>query len=214
VCKSRTGAHLGNGAQNLVLHALQFYEVSVCRCCVAESDSYVTTDGQSASLSWNKAPIWGLRPDFYYCQTVADLLMWGALSDKRTGLSFTTAAGPRKRSRTRVRVPWNSRPSFTVSDSRLPFSSSTTTRWATVEVFDPASTGSAALLHTVLLIISRHGPHRKRRSSIVALVSVAAETCLPSRCLETGCITPFFYCYVRVCCGRYLAMAAVYRVTD
>jgi hypothetical protein len=33
-----------------------------------ESESYVTTDGQSASLSWNKAPIWGLRPDFYYCQ--------------------------------------------------------------------------------------------------------------------------------------------------
>jgi hypothetical protein len=28
------------------------------------------TDGQSASLSWCKAPIWGLRPNFYYCQTV------------------------------------------------------------------------------------------------------------------------------------------------
>jgi hypothetical protein len=47
----------------------------------------VTTDGQSASLSWNKAPIWGLRPDFYYCQTFAGLLMWGALSDERTGLA-------------------------------------------------------------------------------------------------------------------------------
>jgi hypothetical protein len=31
------------------------------------SESYTTTDGQSASLSWNKAPIWGLRPDFYFC---------------------------------------------------------------------------------------------------------------------------------------------------
>jgi hypothetical protein len=30
-----------------------------------ESESYVTTDGQSASLSWYKAPIWGLRPDFF-----------------------------------------------------------------------------------------------------------------------------------------------------
>jgi hypothetical protein len=29
-------------------------------------ESYVTTDGQPASLSWNKAPIWGLRPDLYY----------------------------------------------------------------------------------------------------------------------------------------------------
>jgi hypothetical protein len=28
------------------------------------SQSYVTTDCQSASLSWNKAPIWGLRPIF------------------------------------------------------------------------------------------------------------------------------------------------------
>jgi hypothetical protein len=37
------------------------------------------TDIQSVSLSWNKAPIWGLTPDFYYCQTVAGLLMWGAL---------------------------------------------------------------------------------------------------------------------------------------
>jgi hypothetical protein len=35
--------------------------------------SYITTDGQSASVSSNKAPIWGLRPDFYYCQKVAAL---------------------------------------------------------------------------------------------------------------------------------------------
>jgi hypothetical protein len=33
--------------------------------------SYVT-----ASLSWNKTPIWGLRPDLYYRQTVAGLLIW------------------------------------------------------------------------------------------------------------------------------------------
>jgi hypothetical protein len=45
--------------------------------------------------------------------------MWGALSDERTGLSFTLAAGPRQRSHSRVRVPWDSRPYFTVSDSRL-----------------------------------------------------------------------------------------------
>jgi hypothetical protein len=53
-----------------------------------QSQSYVTTDGQSANLSWNKATIWGLRPDLYNCETVAGLLMWGALSDERTGLSF------------------------------------------------------------------------------------------------------------------------------
>jgi hypothetical protein len=56
------------------------------------------TDGQSASLSWNKAPIWGLRLEFYYCQTVAGWLMWGALSEERMGLPFTINAGPRQRS--------------------------------------------------------------------------------------------------------------------
>jgi hypothetical protein len=35
-----------------------------------QSPSYFTTDGQSASLSWYRAPAWGPRPD-YYCQTVA-----------------------------------------------------------------------------------------------------------------------------------------------
>jgi hypothetical protein len=31
-----------------------------------QSQSFVTTGGQSASLSWCQAPIWGLRADFYY----------------------------------------------------------------------------------------------------------------------------------------------------
>jgi hypothetical protein len=30
------------------------------------------------------------------------------LSDEKTGLSFVYAAGPRQRSRSRVRVPWDS----------------------------------------------------------------------------------------------------------
>jgi hypothetical protein len=77
---------------------------------MSESESYVTTDGQSASLSWYKAPLWSPRSDFYYCQTVPDLLMSGALSDERTGVSFTMAAGPCQRSHSRVRVPWVSGP--------------------------------------------------------------------------------------------------------
>jgi hypothetical protein len=51
--------------------------------------SYITTDGQSVSLAWYQVPIWGLWPDFYYCQTIAGFLIWGALSDERTSLSFT-----------------------------------------------------------------------------------------------------------------------------
>jgi hypothetical protein len=42
-------------------------------------------------MSRNEAPVWGLRSDLYYCQAVAGLLMWGALSDERTDLSFTIA---------------------------------------------------------------------------------------------------------------------------
>jgi hypothetical protein len=101
------------------------------------------TDGQSASLPWNEAPIWGLRPDFYYCQTVVGLLIWSALSDEGTGLALAIAAGPHQRSHSRVRIPWDSQTYFTVSDSRLPFLSPPTTRRATVEVFDPASTPNA-----------------------------------------------------------------------
>jgi hypothetical protein len=74
--------------------------------------------------------VWQLRSCF----------LWGVFSDERTGLSFLYAAGPCQRSVSRVRVPWDLRPYFTVSHLRLPFSSPRTTRRVTVEVFDPAST--------------------------------------------------------------------------
>jgi hypothetical protein len=77
-------------------------------------------DRQSASLSWCQALIWGPRPDFCCCQTLAGLLTCGAFSDEMMGLSFTIAAGPRQRSHYRVRVPWDSWPYFTLSDSGLP----------------------------------------------------------------------------------------------
>jgi hypothetical protein len=72
--------------------------------------------------------------------TVTVLFLWGAISDERSGLAFVCAAGPCQRSLSRVRVPWDLRPYFTVSDLRLPFSLPPTTRRVTVEVFDPAST--------------------------------------------------------------------------
>jgi hypothetical protein len=105
-----------------------------------KSESYITTDGQSASLSWNKASVWGLWLDFYYCQTFVGMSMWGALSDERTGLPFTIAPGPRRYSHFRFRVlcyPW---PYYTVSDSRLPFMSPPTTPRVTVKVFYPTIT--------------------------------------------------------------------------
>jgi hypothetical protein len=50
------------------------------------------------------------------------LFLWGALSDERMGLSFVYAAGPCQRSLSRVRVPLDLRPYFTVSDLRRFFS--------------------------------------------------------------------------------------------
>jgi hypothetical protein len=119
------------------LVSIFYYSV---RLSASRVESYITTDGPSASLSWNKAPVWGLRPDIYFYQTVAGLLISGALSDERTGLLFKIVAGPQQRSHSRVRVHWDSRTYFTVSDSRLLFSSPPTTRKTTVEVFDHAST--------------------------------------------------------------------------
>jgi hypothetical protein len=104
-------------AESLLGNESYLINTSTTESSNTESESYVTTDGQSASLSWNKAPIWGLRPDFYYCLTLAGLLIRGALSD------VTIAAGPRQRGQSWVRVPLDSWPYFTVSDSRLPFSS-------------------------------------------------------------------------------------------
>jgi hypothetical protein len=52
-----------------------------------------------------KHPFGAPRPDFYCSQTGAGLLMWDALSDERTALSFTIAAGPRQRSHSQVRIP-------------------------------------------------------------------------------------------------------------
>jgi hypothetical protein len=80
---------------------------------------------------------------FITCVTVTVLFLWGALSDERSGLAFIYAAGPCQRNLSLVRAPWDSRPYFTVSVSRLPFLSPPTTRRATVEVFDPAYNISA-----------------------------------------------------------------------
>jgi hypothetical protein len=85
-----------------------------------QSQGYVTTDGLLASLSWCQGPISRSRPNFYCCQTVACLLMWGDLSDERTDLSFTIVAGPRQGSHSRVLGPRNSLSQFIVPHSRLP----------------------------------------------------------------------------------------------
>jgi hypothetical protein len=103
----------------------------------------------------------------YYSLTVTVLFLWGALSDERMGLSFVYTAGPRQRSLSRVRDFWVSWPSFTVSDLRLPFSSPSTTRRVTVEVFDPASTPVLRVIVRVTLRLAVY--HQLVRLGAVSL---------------------------------------------
>jgi hypothetical protein len=99
--------------------------------------SYFKTGGlPPISSSWRRA-LWDSQPDLF---PQLNTCGHSPYTDERMGLSFTTAAGPRQCIHSRVRVPWDSRPYVTVSDSRLPFLSPPTTRRAMVEVFDPAST--------------------------------------------------------------------------
>jgi hypothetical protein len=162
------------------------------------SESYVTTDGQSASLSWNKAPIWGSRPDFYCCQTVPGLLVWAALSDDRPGLSFTIASGPRQRSHSRIRVPCDSRSYFTVSDSSLPFSSPPTTRRATVEVFDAASTRDSN--ETLDLSCLQHLGTECIRSTSPNDSSIVASRNYRTDRVENISPQSLHCCVLRICC--------------
>jgi hypothetical protein len=112
----------------------------------SQNQSHIATGGRSISKSWCRAPSAAHDQIFITLWLLRSLFSWGALPDERTGLSFVYAAGPRQRSHSRVRVPWDLRPYFIVSDSRLPFSSPPTTRRVTVEVFDPASTVWQTLL--------------------------------------------------------------------
>jgi hypothetical protein len=105
----------------------------------SQSQSHIATDGQSVSKSWCRAPsggydqiiitVWQLR-----------LVFVGRPLWREDGSVFCICCWSCQRSLFRVRVPWYSRPYFTVTDLRLPFLTPPTTRRFTVAVFDPAST--------------------------------------------------------------------------
>jgi hypothetical protein len=120
---------------------LQFFYFNMRIRCrgKSESESYVTTDGQSASLSWNKEPIWCLQ---IYFITVSHLrVCWcGAFSLKKRRsvvwncLWFSPAqsfSGP---------SPLGLVTIFYCLRIETSLSSPPMTRNTTVEIFDPAST--------------------------------------------------------------------------
>jgi hypothetical protein len=82
------------------------------------------------------SPIWGSWPVFIILWQLRSCF-YGApsLTRGRVCLLYMLLCN----SLSRVRVPWDSWPYFTVSDLRLPFSSPPTARRVTLEVFFPAS---------------------------------------------------------------------------
>jgi hypothetical protein len=128
------------------------------------------------------------------------------------GLSFTIAAGPRQRIYSRVRVPWDSRPYFTVSDRDFPFCLLLRLAGLRRGYSTPLPHGNPATAEPIVLKITpRHGPRRKH--PIYCCVGVFTEQlhngphrkhrfllsractfrplprngrCLPSHCLATG----------------------------
>jgi hypothetical protein len=165
---------------------------------------------QSASLSWFQAPIWGPRPDFYYCQTTAGFFYVGpplwrengsvvyncCLPSPAQSFSGSNPAGlmttfyclrfetpPTWRSRSPyLYPPGTGWPSYTPRHW-VPFSSPPSTSRATAEVFEPASTqGNRQLNLLVLVIWPWYGPHRKR----------LFQYCVFSRCRVNKLFTGLF----------------------
>jgi hypothetical protein len=141
-----------------------------------------------------KHPSRGLQPDFNYCQKVEGLLIWGALSDERTGLSFMIAAGPHQRSHSWVRVLWDSQPylrlpldwtvvGYSLYSLRLDHSTENTSiaqQWIYVNHTLNASCDTGSIVAVTEL------SHSNGSYPIFAYIFVSARMCLPSCCLEMG----------------------------
>jgi hypothetical protein len=147
-------------------------------------------------VSWCQTPL-GPRPNFCYCQAVAGLLIWGALSDERTGLLFSIAPRRRRNSRVglvttfyylRFETPptWRARSPYLYPPGTewprytpchwVPFSSPPTTLMATVEVFEPTSTQACLYFVRITLQLAvyrqsvRLGIHHKFFPSVIPIL--------------------------------------------
>jgi hypothetical protein len=160
---------------------------------------------------------------------ITGLLMWGALSDERMGLSFTIAAGPRQRSHSRVQVPRDSWPILLSQIRDFPFRRLLRLVGLPWRYWTPPPHGTHtfSFYDWTTYIVSRKihikhircpavdicEPHRKHHflyciSSalhsngsypIVASIFVVAGMCLPSRCPATGQLMTYIFIKMRYC---------------
>jgi hypothetical protein len=135
------------------------------------------------------------------------------LSEDRMSLSFTIVAIPRLRSHSQVQFPQDPWTHFTVSDSRLSQLGGSGPRIYIPQEQDdtvipprhyvPFSSPSTVFYHKPLCTDEVENTV-SNSNSIVACIFVAAGTCLPINCLDTGCIKPLFICLFHGnCCTCY-----------
>jgi hypothetical protein len=132
-----------------------------------------------------KHPSGAYNQIFIIVRQLRGLLKWGALSDVRTGLSFIIAPGPRQRSHSRVRVPRDSQPYFTVSDSRLPFRHLLRLAGLRWRYSTPPPHGIVRLLYECSFITPDEPTRDHHRQQFVywSVSPVVTGMSLPNRCL-------------------------------
>jgi hypothetical protein len=152
---------------------------------VSQSHSYFTTGGlPPISSSWRRAP-WYSRPDFFLSiEHLRSYSLYNIFSDDRMGLSFTIAAGPRQRIHSQIRVPWDSKPYFTVSESRLPFCRLLRRAGYGGGIRPGLHTRFSLAFSRVLPFLTSGEPNRDHHlEHLVAIMCVVTEMCLPNRWL-------------------------------
>jgi hypothetical protein len=77
---------------------LYLFSTLICLGKSKSSQSHITTDGQSVSKSWCRAPSGAHDQIFITAWQLRSCFMWGALSDERMDLSSVYATGPCQRS--------------------------------------------------------------------------------------------------------------------
>jgi hypothetical protein len=110
------------------------------------------------------------------------------------GLSFTIAVGPRQHIYSQVGIPRESWPYFTVWNSSFPQPRRPgPSIYIPQEQRGPVTTPGTGFTFRRLLRLAA-----QKTASLLLRAFTYVKMCLLSHCLETGCITPLFYCCVRV----------------
>jgi hypothetical protein len=200
------------------------YHLLTSHSCSSQltAQSYITTDGQSASLSWCQAFIWGPRPDFLLPSDSCGFVdvgrpLWregGSVvynCETSPGQSFSrpSPAGPvnifyclkfetpptwKARSIYWFIYPRNRVVQLHTPRHWVPFSSPPSTLRATVEVFEPASTRDQPQINYQSSLYDPGTDISQNFSSIIACSLVVGETTCPQSCsLATAVVLSLVY---------------------